>query len=356
MDMAHDTAALAASPVDCPACAAHGTWHPGRQAVVCPACGTVIDGVAASPPPDDGVDFFPLLRDRPDSGRDWRPGATQVRCAACGASMAYPAYLAGRACEACGSPSLLPCDATGAPVHPSGVVPFALSEADARDRFAAWVESKRTIGLRRRRVAITSVRAVYLPCWTFSARVRIPWRGEIEKTNRDGETERRAISGTFDASWQDLLVPASASVPADLVQEIEPFLASDLAGYHTRYLAGHEVEVYAVNLWDAWDAADARMQREVESGLRDDAGISPDSLETWPEWSGRRCRHVLVPIYAIDYSWGDERFVALVNGRTGAAAGRSPTDALALLIGLVILVAGIGALVLLAFLAWRSLS
>ena len=226
--MTHQTAALATSPLDCPACAAHGTWHPGRQAVVCPSCGTTVDGLASAPAPGDGVDFLPLLRDRPDSGRDWRPGATQVRCAACAATMEYPAYLAGRACEACGSPSLLPCDATGAPVHPSGVVPFALGEAEARDRFAAWVEEKKTIGRRRRRVEVTAVRAVYLPCWTFSAQVRVPWRGEIERTNRDGESERRAISGTFEETWRDLLVPGSGSGHRPSSSRgFEPFPASD---------------------------------------------------------------------------------------------------------------------------------
>ena len=354
--MTPDTVTLAASPLACPACASHGRWDPGRQAVVCPSCGTRVDGDAVVASPGDGVDFLPLLRDRPDSGRDWRPGATQVRCAACAASMEYPAYLAGRACEACGSPSLLPCDATGAPVHPSGVIPFAVGQTEARDRFAAWIENMRTIGLRRRRVVVTAVRSVYVPCWTFSAQVRIPWRGEIERTNRDGQSERRSISGVLDEAWRDLLVPASASVPPDLIQQTEPFPADDLAGYDPRYLAGHEVEVYGVNLWDAWDTADARIQREVEAALRDDAGIGPDSLETWPEWSGQRCRHVLVPIHAVDYTWGAERFVALVNGRTGATAGTRPTDGLAIALAVLgLAAAGIG-LILLALQVRRWLS
>jgi DNA-directed RNA polymerase subunit RPC12/RpoP len=168
-------AAVADAPLACRACGRHGTWDPARQTLACQSCGTAIDAGPAASGPAECFEFIPLLRDRPDSGRDWQPGATLVRCRTCGAPMDYPAYLAGRNCEACGSPTLVPCDATGAPVHPSGVVPFALTEAGARDAFAGWMATRRPIGSRRR-AAIETMRAVYLPCWTFSAKVRVSCR------------------------------------------------------------------------------------------------------------------------------------------------------------------------------------
>ena len=72
-------------------------------------------------------------------------------------------------------------------MHPSGVVPFAIGASDARERFDAWIDEKRTLGLRRNGFVVDTVRGVYLPCWTFSARARVPWRGETQKT----EPERR---------------------------------------------------------------------------------------------------------------------------------------------------------------------
>ena len=334
MSMASDVPATSASQFDCPACGAHGTWHPGRQGVVCPACDTAIDDACGARGPVDAFEFLPLLRDRPGSGRDWQPGATRVRCSACATLMEYPAYLAGKACEACGSPTLVPCDVTGAPVHPSGVLPFAIGAGDARERFSAWLDAKRTFGLRRKGFMVDTVRGVYLPCWMFSVRARVPWRGEYPKKNRNGEYEPHAIDGVVDKTFGDLLVPASGSTPNEELQKIEPFPVDDLRAYEAGFLAGYEVEVYGVNLWDAWDVADARMQREVDAALRRSANLAPSALETWPEWSEHRCRHVLVPVYSVDYVYRRVRYRALVNGRTGQTAGRLPKDALRMAAGI----------------------
>ncbi len=341
----HDTTATSASPFDCAACGAHGTWHPGRQAVVCPACDTTIDDAPTDGGPVAAFEFLPLLRDRPDSGRDWQPGATRVRCSACAALMEYPAYLAGKACDACGSPTLVPCDATGAPVHPSGVVPFAIGAGDARERFDAWLDAKRTFGLRRNGFAVDTVRAVYLPCWMFSARARVPWRGETQKKNRKGEYEPYPIDGVVDRRSTTCWCRRPAPRRTSSCRRSSRSRWRILRVYDERYLAGYEVEVYGVNLWDAWDAADVRMQQEVDTALRRDAKLPQSALETWPEWSGHRCRHVLVPVYGIDDVYRGARYRALVNGRTGQTAGRLPRDVLAIAAGILILLAILAALV-----------
>ena len=54
-------------PLDCVACGAHGTWHPGRQAVVCPACDTALDDAGNDGGPGAAFEFLPLLRDRQKS-------------------------------------------------------------------------------------------------------------------------------------------------------------------------------------------------------------------------------------------------------------------------------------------------
>lgn len=352
--MPDDPATSAPAPIPCAACGRHGAWDPAKQAVACVACGTTIDPGPIAVGAIESFEFIPLLRDRPDSGRDWRPGATRVRCAACGTPMEYPAYLAGRACEGCGSPTLVPCDATGAPVHPSGVVPFAISEAAAREHAAAWIAGQRPMGSRRHAV-IDTVRAVYVPCWTFSARVRVPWRALWQKKDRDGNVEAVPIDGVEELTFDDEVTPASASVPADLLRKVEPVPAAGLRPYDPRYLAGYQVELYAVNLWDAWDPVDADMQRRVDAAVKGASGRNVTDIESWPEWSGQRCRHVLAPVYAVGYTYGGKPFTALVNGHTGTVAGTSPTDWIALAIGSVILMAGLAAVVALAIVLVRWL-
>ena len=74
----------------------------------------------------DGPGADPIMREVPWPKVPPKGALIQIAaCGVCGSTLDYPAYLAGRNCEACGSPALVPCDATGAPVHPGGLVPFA---------------------------------------------------------------------------------------------------------------------------------------------------------------------------------------------------------------------------------------
>jgi hypothetical protein len=102
----------------------------------------------------------------------------------------------------------------------------------------------------------------------------IAWRGEIQRT-RKGETQIIAIDGVVERAFDGYIVPASGSLPADLVRSVEPFPLTDLCSYDTRYLAGSTVEVYAMNMWDAWDVASARMQAELDAELKKDSKCSP---------------------------------------------------------------------------------
>lgn len=233
-------------------------------------------------------------------------------------------------------------------------MPFAIGDGDARDRLAAWLRARRPLGSRRR-PTVDRVRAVYVPCWTFSAKVRVPWRAEEQRTDRDGRTEQIAIDGVEALSFDDEVVAAAASIPAELLRRIDPVVAAGLVPYDARYCAGYQVEVYAVNLWDAWDAADARFQNETDRAVRAAAGRGAIGLETWPEWSDQVCRQVLVPVYVVDYTFGGAAHMALVHGHSGQVDGTHAPDRLARLLAIAVLLAVLAGAIWLVLLAIRWL-
>lgn len=304
----------------CVSCGGSVAWNAARQQLVCRSCGTD----AQLEPPAGAVEHFPLrgrLADRPDSGRDWQPRATHVRCRSCQSVVACDERVVGRVCDACGTPALVPSDSTGAPVGPSGVLPFRVTEADARARLTEYLKSRFV-----RRSAIDTVRGVYLPCWVFNASVSCRWRGETTRRDRDGETRRVAIDGIVERTFDDYLIPASTTADPDLLGKIGSFPTADMRPYDTRYLAGFTTEVYTRNMWDAWDAAFARMEKELTARLEKDSKCWVSELETWPEWPDRRCALVLVPVYAISYRHGKEEYRGVVNGWTGEAAALTPRN------------------------------
>jgi hypothetical protein len=309
----------------CASCGGQGVWQAARQQLACRSCHTVIPLPPAPSEPVAGFPFISLLRDRPDSGRDWRPVPTQIRCTTCYAVTAYDAGIAAGHCEACGAPTLIPCDALGAPFSPHAILPFRVAPEDARQQFGEWMRSQRVLRRRKQGTSPDDFTAVYLPCWTFSAHYHCRWRGE-KYVGKDDNRRLVPIDGTVDVDFTDVLVPASTTVKKLSWQKIEPFPMSELVPMDKRYLAGFAVETYSVNMWDAWDIAWAEMHEGARKELEWDAKGHVGELEEWPKWTDERCKHVLVPVYQATYHHRGKTYDLVMNGCTGKLYGLSPWD------------------------------
>ena len=79
-------------------------------------------------------------------------------------------------------------------------------------------------------------------------------------------------------------------------------------------------------------------------------GDTHRNLQILPEFSGRTFKHVLVPVWLLSYTYGRSAFQVIVNGSTGAIAGRYPKS-LWKILGLVAL-----GLVAVAILLWLNAS
>jgi hypothetical protein len=72
-------------------------------------------------------------------------------------------------------------------------------------------------------------------------------------------------------------------------------------------------------------------------------GDTHRNLQIFPEFSGRTFKHVLVPVWMLKYDFGSKPYQVIVNGYTGAIAGRHPLSfwkiallvLVALLVGLI---------------------
>ena len=72
-------------------------------------------------------------------------------------------------------------------------------------------------------------------------------------------------------------------------------------------------------------------------------GDTHRNLQIYPEFSGRTFKHVLVPVWLLKYDFGAKPYQVIVNGYTGAIAGRHPLSVwkiaflvlVALLVGLI---------------------
>jgi predicted RNA-binding Zn-ribbon protein involved in translation (DUF1610 family) len=344
----------------CPACGAQAEWNPTTQKLVCPFCGTEspysIDrdlGKVAE------RDLAGGLQDSAAAEKDWQEQRRSVQCQSCRAIMVYDADRVGQNCEFCGSPALIAYDEIKSPIRPEGVLPFKVDRHRVRDDIRRWWRSKWLAPGRLAKAALVdTVKSLYIPYWTFDARVHCPWDAEaghyyyvdVEGVDSKGRRvlrkERRvrweAASGVVDHVFDDELVPGTTGVDMSLLRQVEPFPTGECVPYDTAFLSGHVVEHYQVALTEATGESEAQMRSKLEQLCAQQVpGDTYRNLRIYPEFSARTFKHLLVPIWLLAYMFGSRSYQVVVNGYTGRMAGKYPYSPwkIALLIALAIAVA-----------------
>jgi hypothetical protein len=330
----------------CPACGAQAEWNPAKQKLVCTFCGTESPYQVDR---DTGkvveLDLVKALRELPGEQRGWEAERRSVQCRSCKAVMVFDAARVGQNCEFCGSPALVAYDEIKAPIRPIGLLPFRVAQASVRDAIRRWWAGKWFAPNRLKKAALVdTVHSVYVPYWTFDAKVHCAWEAEaghyyyVNEEHRDNQGRRQvrkvrkvrweAAAGEIDHFFDDQPVPGTRGVDAGLLRQVEPFPTNELVPYDTGYLSGHVVEHYQVVLVDAYKQSQDAMHRKLEELCAAQVpGDTYRNLRIRPAYSGQTFKHILLPLWLLTYTYGAKAFQVVVNGYTGRMAGHYPKSA-----------------------------
>src|SRR4029453_2219674 len=280
-------------------------------------------------------DLVGALRGLGEAARGWQIAKRYVKCQSCQAiSVLDPARQAQR-CEFCGSAQLVPYEQNKESFRPEGILPFKLAEDQARDRMRAWFGRLWLAPNALKRRALTdTVKGVYLPYWTFDARVDATWTAEAghyyyttETYSEGGQTRTRQVqnirgepaAGRVQLFFDDDLGSASVGVHPGLLRGIEPFPTQELRAYDAGYVAGWVVERYQIDLvaaaQRARDAMDAKVQALCAQRI---PGHTFRNLGVRTDYSGQTFKHILAPVWLLTYTFGARAFQCALNGVTGA--------------------------------------
>lgn len=331
---------------------------------MCPFCGTEssyrIDretGKIAE------LDLAKALQELPEDESNWMSARRSVRCQSCRAVMVFDADRVGQNCEFCGSPALVAYDEIQAPIRPQSLLPFKVDPGRVRDDIRRWWRSKWLApGKLATSALVDTVKSVYIPYWTFDAKVHCPWDAEaghyyyvsVEGRDQQGRRvvrqERRvrweAASGVIDHVFDDEPIPATRGIPVDLLRQVEPFPTADLVPYDTAFLSGHVVEHYQVVLTEAAGQSQAQMHARLEQLCAAEIpGDTYRNLTIYPEYSSQTFKHLLVPVWLLSYNFGRKAFQVIVNGYTGRIAGRYPYSFWKILMLVLVILAVVGIIV-----------
>ena len=351
---------VALSKFACPACGGEAVWNPAKGRLVCPFCGTEsaakldLAGAIAE------HDLVAALREGGDGARDDPIAKREVKCQSCNAISVLDPKRQAQNCEFCGSAQLVPYAET-APMHrPESVLPFKVSEGNARDRIRAWYGKLWLAPSALKKRALTdTVHGVYLPYWTFDAQVDAQWTADAghyyyttETYVENGQTRSRQVqrirwepaAGRLSHFFDDDLQCASVGVHPNILRGIEPFPTQDLKAYDAGYVSGWVVERYQIDLASAAQRARAAMDGKMQTLC---AGAVPGdtfrNLVVRSQYSRQTFKHILAPVWLLRYSYGPRSFQCAMNGVTGVIAGEYPKSpwkialiVLAIIVGVII--------------------
>ena len=334
----------------CAQCGSDLRYAPDKGMLECVHCGSV-QGLA----PLNARAQATALRELPlaqglknDLPADSTEDVRATTCPNCGAVVEFLGAHHAASCPYCATPVVVD---TGARRHikPQALLPFALTENQARSALAKWLGSlwfapNNLLEYTRKGRAMAGI---YVPFWTFDADTTTRYtgaRGEhyyetrMVTVNVNGRSERRAqrvqrtrwypASGTVSRHFDDVITMASNSLPQRLGNELTPWDFTQAQPYNPDFMAGFQAEGYTISLSDGWDDARSIMAGVIERDIRADIGGDAQRIDSaTTRYADETFKHILLPIWTAAYKYGGKSYRFLVNGQTGEVQGERPYSA-----------------------------
>lgn len=332
----NDSVASAREEYNCPACGAEAHWNPSKQRLICPFCGTESPASLQTRGAATVIvehDLPAALRSIPDSARGWQTAKMAVKCQSCQAISVFSPEHVGKNCEFCGSSSLVPYEQVKDAFRPESLLPLKIAETRAREIIRTWYGGLWFAPNAFKSKALTdTVRALYLPYWTFDAKADARWTAEAGDYYyvKVGKNTVRKVrwypaAGELSHVFDDELVCASVGVKGSMLRAVEPFPTGELVPYDAGYLAGWTVERYQIDLI----AAAERSRQIMDATLRDLCaeqvpGDTYQNLVVDATYTSQTFKHILAPVWLLTYTYGAANYQVIVNGVTGRIAGSRP--------------------------------
>lgn len=326
----------------CNNCGSDLRFDPGADQLACDHCGSV-----------ESIDHGPWDRTAAIEEQDFRETLRASRedvemeeartshCPNCGARIEFDDAVHAKECPYCATPVVTD---TGAKrqIKPRAVVPFELSEQQARQAMNDWLGSLwfAPNGLTEYARKGRKLSGVYTPCWTFDADTKSRYTGQrgteyttTRTVTRNGKRQTQtqtkvrwtSVSGRVARFFDDVLVVASTALPEKFRTNLGHWDLTRLEPYLPQYLAGFRAEAYTVSLEEGFEDAREIMDRQIHRDIKFDIGGDRQRVQKVDtNVSDITFKHILVPVWLAAYKYRGNSFRFVVNGQTGQVAGERP--------------------------------
>src|SRR5215213_6880701 len=181
----------------------------------------------------------------------------RFRCPGCGADLQFAPEGGNLTCPYCGRQER---------IEPSGT---AVEERSYEQYLQLHADQMATLA----EAAHEGIGGVYIPFWTYDAYTASRYTGErgehyyttehyterdaqgreVQRTRQVQHTRWHPASGQVERWFDDILVPATRSLPPQRLTALEPWDLQELTGYEPAYLSGYRAQRYQVDLAEGFE-------------------------------------------------------------------------------------------------------
>ncbi len=331
----------------CPQCGSKGVkFEPSAHQLQCDYCGWT-EAIPENPDTVQELSFDHYLTLSPGSLTQLASETLSVTCPSCGATTDFvPPQVAGD-CPFCGTHLVSRPTEAKVTLQPNGILPFHLDRKTVQTNIREWLGQHWFAPNDLKKMAqAAGIQGVYLPFWTYDAFTTSRYIGErgeyyyetetYYETNEDGEREEKTrevrktrwypASGRVERFFDDVIIPASHSIPMRRLKSLEPWEHHTyLKPYEESYLTGYKVERYQIDLKEGFELAKQDMARLIEGDVRRDIGGDTQRVHSVStHYTAITFKHLLFPVWIFSYRYRSKPYQVVVNAKTGEILGDRP--------------------------------
>jgi hypothetical protein len=176
------------------------------------------------------------------------------------------------------------------------------------------------------RAAVTTMTAVYVPYWVFTAQTFTYWTADSSQTPFGARGDWVPMSGEHRGSYSGLLVGASSVLTPGETSALCPFDLGRAVPTDQIDLENVIVEQFRVQRKYARPLARQGLENLEHGACAQYVPGRSRNLKVNVRLEGLSSEPVLLPIWVMAYCYQDQVFRFLINGQTGKATGQAPTS------------------------------
>ena len=256
-------------------------------------------------------------------------------CESCGGEITADKTTGATTCPFCGNRVVLKGKFEGN-LKPDYVIPFKLDKKAAKAAYQEHLEGKAFVpAVFKEENHIDEIVGIYVPFWLFdmetnafvtydAERSRVWMSGDVEYTEHEFFQVERGGTMAFEHIPED----GSKKMDDDLMESLEPYDFKDAVPFKDPYLAGYVAERYDVEAEECKKRAKKRAKASIKRELRDTVNgysiVKPVTDDIKVQKASHK--YALYPVWILNTTWRNQKYVFAMNGQTGKMVGDLPAD------------------------------